>query len=394
MKSKKVIFLFFICPMLIAHHTIAQHTDDLHISWSQAALLPDLSGVKQIGVAGPFAGLSNGVMLIAGGSNFPGAKPWNGGKKVNRREIYLLSKLHGAAFKCIALNQYLAEGMAYGASVTTSKGIVCLGGETDGANCSTKAFLMRWDAHRRIVVFDDLPPIPIAIANASATAINGTVYLFGGEKKGIPVDKAFLLDLNNNHPKWKSIPPLPIAMSHSVAVPQSNKHYSCIYVIGGRSATASGISHLHGTTFCFDPVQQKWSRLSDISDGKKATNLSAATAIAIGDDRIILISGDKGDIFHKIESYNAAINKAATESEKKELQTKKMELITHHPGFSQDVYLYNTVTDQWRKLHKLPFHGQVTTTAVKWGNNILIPGGEIMPGTRTAAITLGLISKS
>jgi N-acetylneuraminic acid mutarotase len=37
----------------------------------------------------------------------------------------------------------------------------------------------------------------------------------------------------------------------------------------------------------------------------------------------------------------------------------------------------------------LPFYGQVTTTAVKWDNEIFIPGGEIKPGTRTAAITMG-----
>lgn len=393
MKLKKTICLFFVYGMFNVHHTIAQDADRVHISWSQAAFLPDLSGLRQIGVAGPFAGLSNGVMLIAGGSNFPGAKPWNGGKKVNKREIYLVSKLHGANFKCIVLNQYLAQGIAYGASVTTSKGIVCLGGETDAANCSTKAFLMRWDAAKNAVIFDDLPAIPIAIANASAASIHNTVYLFGGESNGMPVDKSFLLDLTNDHAEWKSIPPLPIPMSHSVAVTQSNGHYPCIYVFGGRSATTSGLSQLHGNTFCYDPVRQKWSQLSNISNGKKATTLSAATAVAIADDLIILISGDKGDIFHQIESYNAAINRAASEKERGELWAKKLQLVTHHPGFSQDVYLYNTVTDQWRKLHKLPFDGQVTTTAVKWGNEILIPGGEIMPGTRTAAITLGLISK-
>jgi N-acetylneuraminic acid mutarotase len=393
MKLKKTIFLSFVYIMLTVHHTIAQPAGHVHISWSQAALLPDLSGAKQIGVAGPFAGLSNGVMLIAGGSNFPGSKPWKGGKKVNKREIYLVSKFHGPNFKCIVLNQYLPQGMAYGASVTTSKGIVCLGGETDGANCSSKAFLMQWNAVKNTVIFNDLPPLPMPLANACATSIHNTIYLFGGESHGIPVDKVFLLDLNNSDPEWKSVPPLPIRMSHAVAVTQSNGHYPCLYVFGGRSATASGISQLHGNTFRFDPIQQKWSPLSGISDGQTATNLSAATAVAIGDDHIILISGDKGDIFHQIECYNAAINTAPSEKERGEILAKKVQLVTHHPGFSRDVYLYNTVTDQWRKLHKLPFDGQVTTTAVKWGNEILIPGGEIMPGTRTAAITLGLISK-
>ena len=121
--------------------------------------------------------------------------------------------------------------------------------------------------------------------------------------------------------------------------------------------------------------------------------MSAATAVAENSNHIILMGGDKGDIFHKIERYNAAISKSANEKEKQALSAEKLQLLTHHPGFSRDVYLYNTSTDKWQKLGELPFYGQVTTTAMIWGNDIFIPGGEIMPGTRTAAIVRGVINK-
>jgi solute:Na+ symporter, SSS family len=48
--------------------------------WERLPSLPDKEGF-----AGPFAGTSRGVLLVAGGANFPEKKPREGGKKVRRR---------------------------------------------------------------------------------------------------------------------------------------------------------------------------------------------------------------------------------------------------------------------------------------------------------------------
>ena len=45
-------------------------------TWSQ---LPEL--LEALGLGGPFADASDGCFLVAVGTNFPGAPPWNGGKK-------------------------------------------------------------------------------------------------------------------------------------------------------------------------------------------------------------------------------------------------------------------------------------------------------------------------
>lgn len=393
MKMSRTLFLFLIYVMLISDRATAQALDADRVSWSKAATLPDVCGAKQFGVAGPFAGVSNGVMLIAGGSNFPGAKPWDGGKKINREEIYLVRKRPGNKFECSVLKQHLTRGVAYGASVSTALGVVCIGGETGEASCSDGVFSMRWNEKRGEVEFGALPPLPIRIVNASASCINNTLYVFGGESEGKPVDQCFKLDLDAQPAVWERLAAMPLAMSHSAAVTQSDGHHYCIYVIGGRTATASGISELHHSTFCYDPSTNTWSGRSAISDGKLVTNLSAAAAAAVGNHQIVIAGGDSGDIFHQIESYNAAIARAPEGEKKTILQKQKLQLVTHHPGFSRDVYLYDTVRDSWEKIGKLPFHAQVTTIAVKWGNEILIPGGEIMPGTRTADITRGVINK-
>ncbi|MES2429030.1 MAG: galactose oxidase [Bacteroidota bacterium] len=360
------------------------------IEWSNGASLPAAKATeKQLGLAGVFAGVNNNVLLIAGGSNFPGLKPWEGGKKVHYNTIYILTKNSRNEFTWLSSKTQLKNKIAYGASTTITNGIICAGGETENANSSRNTFLMQWDAASKEVVFHDLPLLPIPLANASMTAIGKKVYLVGGESDGKPSAKVFILDLWAHHLQWQSLPDLPIALSHSVAVAQTNGKHPCVYVIGGRSSTPSGISQLHNTVFCFDPEQQKWTGLAPISDGSHITNLSAGTGVPFGDHEILLAGGDNGTIFHQIETYNADIAKATTDEEKQKLQAEKLDLITHHQGFSRDMLLYNTLTNSWKKVGELPFLTHVTTTAVIWDKDIYIPGGEIKPGIRTPDVVRG-----
>jgi N-acetylneuraminate epimerase len=372
---------------------IAQHKHVKNLRWTIATKLPAVPGLeKQLGLAGVFSGISNNVLLIAGGSYFPDKMPWEGGKKAHTDHIFVLQKNGANKFTWLtSANAYLKNKIAYGASTTVANGVVCVGGETETANSSSDAFLMHWDAIYKKVVFHDLPLLPIPVANACITSIGKKVYLIGGESNGVPSAKAFSLDLAARHPQWEPLADLPIAMSHSVAVTQSNGEYPCMYVIGGRSATPSGISELHNKTYCYNPITKKWTALSNISDGTATTNLSAATGVAIGTHHILIIGGDKGNVFHQIETYNYEINKTTNDSSKQHLQAEKIGLITNHEGFSRDVLLYNTLDNSWEKTDQLPGYGHVTSIAVKWGNEVFIPSGEIKPGIRTPDILRGEI---
>src|SRR5688500_5259431 len=59
-----------------------------YLQWSQLPAVPD-----QVGFAGSIAGVSNGALLVAGGSNFPnGGTPWNGGAKAWYDKVYVLEQ--------------------------------------------------------------------------------------------------------------------------------------------------------------------------------------------------------------------------------------------------------------------------------------------------------------
>ena len=58
----------------------------------------------------------------------------------------------------------------------------------------------------------------------------------------------------------------------------------------------------------------------------------------------------------------------------------------NHPGFSCDVLAYDAERDRWDIVATSPATPQVTTMAVRWVEDIVIPSGEISPGVRPPAI--------
>ncbi|WP_449439180.1 kelch repeat-containing protein [Pedobacter steynii] len=196
-----------------------------------------------------------------------------------------------------------------------------------------------------------------------------------------------MLDLNANEASWKKLPDLPMQLANALVVAQANK----IFVIGGRTKTASGISDLHHTTFAYDLKAGIWQQLADISDGKQITNFSAGAGVAVANDLILVTGGDNGEVFHKIENYISQIAKSQSQQEKDKLTIEKNKLSINHKGFYKVQLVYNVTTNKWAKIGQLPFLAHVTTTATKWGNDIVLSNGEIKPGVRTPSVMIGKI---
>lgn len=365
---------------------VAEKRTITYINWKVAATLPVKEGAdKQLGLAGAFAGVNNNVLLVAGGANFPDEMPWRGGKKKYYSDVYVFQKNDEGNINSIHKTFHLPYPIAYGASCSASNGIVCAGGEND-QSISNKVLLMQWNDARNEVVFKTLPDLPVAVTNACITITANIVYLAGGEITS-GVSKQFLsLDIDNTSLGWKQLPALPKAVSNAVIVTQSDGKNNCIYLIGGRKKNANSTSDLYTSVYQFDFKGNQWKEKTSLSYA-----LSAGTGLATGANYILLFGGDKGETFHKTEEFIAAINAEKDEAKKQELFKQKTLLQSTHPGFSRDVLLYNTLTNNWKIAGSIPFEGQVTTTAVKWGEDIIIPSGEIKAGVRTPRIIAGKI---
>lgn len=375
--------LLLIIMMFFSLKSIAQQKAVNSITWKIAGSLPVANGEKKaLGFAGAVSGLHNNVLIIAGGANFPDTMPWLGGRKKYYDDVYVFRndkkhlRLNNKTFK-------LPNTLAYAAICSTPLGILCAGGE-NAAGISNKVILIQWDNAKGNIVFKNLPNLPLALTNAAVTAKGNTIYLAGGETNEAASNLFLSLNLNNVDSGWKQLPQLPHAVSHAVLVEQSNGDFDGIYLIGGRRKTSSGISELYSTVYNFDSRKREWNEKKSLP-----YNLSAGVGVAAGADYILLFGGDKGETFHKTEILIGAINAEKDPMKKEELNQQKIQLQSSHPGFSKEVLLYNTVTNQWNKMEAIPFDVAVTTNAVKWGNCVLIPSGEIKAGVRTPQILAG-----
>lgn len=364
----------------------SQKTKITNVEWKKAAQLQNADGSRSLGFAGPINGVSNAVLIVAGGANFQDKMPWEGGKKHYSDEIHVLEKTGDDFHWNKKVATTLPQPIAYPGNTSTNKGIVYVGGENENG-LSNKAYILNWNADKNEVETKSLPDFPLAITNMALTHSGNIVYAIGGDEAKQSSDLVFSIDLNAEKPEWKSLTKLPFALANSVAVIQNDT----IYVIGGRTKTPSGISDLHNTTLAFDLKKQTWETKANISDGKETTNFSAGAGVAVGNESILILGGDNGTTFHKIETFLSQIAKAASEEEKSKLIAEKNILNTTHKGFYNAILLYNTHTNKWSKIGELPFLAQVTTTATIWNDKIVLSNGEIKPGIRTPDVMLGTI---
>ena len=165
---------------------------------------------------------------------------------------------------------------------------------------------------------------------------------------------------------------------------QSNGDHDCIYLIGGRRKNNNGISDIFNTVYQFDMISDEWNQKKSLP-----YKVSAATGIDYNSNQILLFGGDKGETFTREEQLSVSIRNEKEEQKSKKLVEQKLALLDNHPGFTSEVLLYNTITDTWKKTNSLPPGAPVTTTAIKWDNDIILPSGEIKAGVRTSKIIVG-----
>lgn len=347
------------------------------VTWSVGGGLPAPGGQKvSPGVAGPVTGVCGKVMFVAGGANFPDSMPWQGGKKKYYNTIWLFTK-KGNGFSALAGEFRLPQNIAYAACCSTPQGIFYAGGENE-TGISDRSFLLKWDSKLQSVITDTLPRLPIAVSNAFATSYNSIVFVAGGEGRDGVSDKCWSIDLNNQTSGWKELPSMPAPVSHAVFLVLPSGNGAKLLLAGGRMKTAQGTSEFYNAVSVFDIAGNQWKKLPPLPYA-----LSAGTGITAGPSQVILFGGDRGTTFSKVENCLVAISKAANETEKEKLIQQKNQLLASHPGFSNEVLLYDLQTGKTEVIDTMPYPTPVTTTAFWWGKMIVIPSGEIKAGVRT-----------
>lgn len=383
-------FLFF----AINGNIYSQETAvNLELNWEKLTSIPPKEGqTEQPGLAGAFIGVHNEVLLIAGGANFPNGPAWEGGAKVYHSDIYVLEK-NGKDYKWLDNKAFsLPNKIAYGLTVPTEKGIVCIGG-MNGSQTFDKAFILKWDNGLQATTIQDLPALPVPVANLAGGKIGDYIYA-AASTEGNQQKYFWRLDLTNPQ-SWETLPVWSgAARTHALGVVQNNGENDCFYLIKGRYAK-NGISELYGDGFYYNPNKNEWSsiQIAKNSEGKNIF-LSAGTALPVGANHIFLFGGADGKGLNILEKYAQDIAAATDTLIQQNLIAERDEILKNHAGFTKGIYAYHTITQTLTKVGELPNGSQVTTTALKWDDQYLIPTGEISPCIRTPDILAGTIKNN
>ena len=289
--------------------------------WSQLPPLPDA-----LGVAGPFAGVSGGVLLVGGGANFPGKMPWEGGKKIWHDEVYALADAK-SSWKLVGK---LPHPLAYGVSITTPAGVVCIGGS---------------DADRH---YSEV--FRLSISNIAA--VGG-----GSEKPGelAALNQCFALDLAQENPVWQTVPACP-GKARILPVAAAGKNE--FYLFGGAALeqTNGKVARVYLQDAWRYESGRGWQRLADLPKPCVAGPTPAPEV----NESFLLIGGDDGSHvgFQPLEK---------------------------HPGFATEMLAYNVNTGRWRTNGTVPAP-RATLPTVFWHNCFVMPSGEMRPGVRSPEI--------
>lgn len=317
--------------------------------------VPDFSSVR--GLSGPFTGIDNDVLIIAGGFyHDPSSKE---GLEEVYRDSVLVCIREGKSYRW-QFGGKLPYRVANGACVETGEGLLCLGGE-DGVQKYSEVFILRWDAVKQAVeVIHDYPPLPEASSRLSAGVVGNTVYVLGGKVQTGGSEAIsgnfWKLDLDDAFQGWQKLAPCPGGLRFGASmVIQSGGEYDCLFLFGGKSEEG-----YLSDAWLYDPKNEggsgPWKRLADLP-----RPVMGAPTLAVGGSQVFVFSDSDG--------YDS---------------DKNFELRDNYQ-FTKEIFSYNTITNVWHEAGELP-RGVSNTTAVMWEGQLVIPGGELSQGVSSCGV--------
>ena len=327
--------------------------------WTELPSIPDKEGF-----AGLYAGVSNDVLICAGGANFPNKKPWEGGIKKWYNQIYLLDNINGKWNKA---DTQLPSARAYGIAVSYDDKVILIGG-----NDSNKFFndvLSIEYSNGKVAIDYDYPQLPEPLSNMSGALINGVIYVAGGQSFANELAKNtfYILDLKTKKSdrKWTKGPSWPGAPRIQSV---SANHNGDFYLFSGfnlKIDTNANVDRvLLKDAYRYRPGKSDlqsgvWTKLPDLP---RAAAAAPSPAFKVGMAHLVIAGGlDK--------------------------ETLKFKDPSTHPGFKESVIAFNVDSNEWVAMNDMPKgSSRVTAPSVYWEDHWVVPNGESGPGIRSEKV--------
>jgi N-acetylneuraminate epimerase len=351
----------FVTMMLLTSGSGRCLAEAADMQWDRLPDLPDTTGF-----AGAFAGVSNGALIVAGGTNFAEVAPGGKVQKTWYDSVYVLESPDGKW----KTGYSLPRTLAYGVSIVTPRGLVCIGG-CDKEKNYRDVYLVRWEGDG--IRVSELPALPKPVSSASGALVEETIYIAGGQPgpnpfSGPSMRNFWALDLGDPSARWQQLDPWPGPERFYAVAATDGKSF---YLISGlrRVVDENGKPQLEFLTdaYRYDvPTGEgagSWHRLADLP----RPNAAAATPAPVVAGRVLLL-GNGAD------GSNLEIPSA------------------ERPGFGDEILAYDIQTDRWLSAGRVPA-GRAAVTAVRWGDSWVLPTGEVRPAVRSPQVYTARIAE-
>lgn len=350
------------------------------------------SGVEQ-GVSACYAGVVDGVLMMAGGCNFPETPAAEGGTKRFYRGIYLADISVDTLLTWSKVGELPVE-VAYGFSATTSKGMACVGG-TNRQGALAKAWRILPDKEKRTVTIDTLPSMPCTLDNMSGAVIDRKLYVVGGNVNGVPSNVLYRLHLDDTNSGWVRLADFPgNPRTQPVCVAQRKEGETCLFLWGGFAAASSKRSTtLSVDGYCYTPSSDSWMPVAvPVGMDSIPVSLGGGNGIAFADSLILCTGGVNKDIFLAALQREELMKAAMAHDDRHMIDSLKqvskgyMQMPPEDYRFNDRLLVYNVCRNTWKEVFRTKLTARAGASLVGDGFTFFNINGELKPGIRTPMI--------
>lgn len=374
MNIKHLFFSFLlILPTLLSAQDAPADNRYNSVHYTSLAPLP-------VEVSAPFAGVVDGNLILAGGCNFPDIPVAEGGKKKFHDKIFSFDEEKNRW----SLAGRLPRPIAYGVSITTENGLLCLGGANEEGS-RNEVFIIK--KNRDLFVTEALPSLPVPLDNMAGACYNDIVYVTGGSSNGKPSNELYAFDLSKNKGKWEKLASFPgDPRLQPACVVQNGNVGTNLYLLGGYSPTTEEKEgYAHTNSLIYDIKAGTWNMTSEaVPHGEKQPRaIVGSQAVASGCAHIVIMGGVNRSIFNKAINPSPQYTTTQRDSLNKEYLSHPQEWYQ----FANELLIYHTITNTWVRESQSPFLARAGAALVVKNGRWIYLGGETKPGIRSADVT-------
>lgn len=376
------------------------------------AKTPQLDPAYAKGVSGHIAGEPRpGLLVMAGGCNFPDRPAREGGAKRYYSEIYIADYLSPMYAACESkaseldlgwrLIGHLPQPTAYAAFLRYDDKLIVAGGQSAAGDLSDAYIIQLSDSLD--VEITPLPSLPEPRSGMASALIKNVLYLIGGHVNGKLSNTVLSLDLSRPQKEWREETPYPHSPFLKLVATTNLGEYStpsyvpCLVVMGSFTGVDEPDQRVQAdvTYMTYTPQTKQWQTYKIAPDDPIAAHgFGGGYAWRY---EAIFSGGVRADLFVTALQREKDLKDAKAKDNRrlvKKLQAEQRAYLSHDPawyGFCSEWYSFDRSRGRGEAKSGFHFDGRADAVYLDRFSSMMdgmLIGGETMPGVRTPSIVI------